>query len=97
MEQVFEVNLRMSVLAIFTGLLTIRADGLLRAGMHTSETHSTTVTNNRDLTGFVYRSGNTIGAILSQITSLPETYIIHRADTHACVATGTLVRNHFRT
>ena len=42
-QQVFQFDLRMTVLTILACLLTVRADGLLRTCMNARETHGTMV------------------------------------------------------
>ena len=42
-QQVFQFDLRMTVLTILACLLTVRADGLLRTSMNARETHGTLV------------------------------------------------------
>ena len=49
-HQIFELDLRIAVLAFLIRLKTIRCEGLLRAGMHTSETHGTLVSNGGNMT-----------------------------------------------
>ena len=53
-QQVFQFDLRMTVLTILACLLTVRADGLLRTSMNARETHGTTVANE----GFVVRQAD---------------------------------------
>ena len=52
LNQVFQFDLRMAVLAFFESNFTVRADGLLCTSMNTSQAHGTMVSGDSDLNGF---------------------------------------------
>lgn len=88
-DEVFEFDVGVAVLAVFEGLTTIDADGLLGARMYATEADGAVVADEGDKTALRADRRQTV-----LWTDRRQSDVVHRADTGACLATRAFVFIH---